>query len=683
MRLFIAEKPSLGRAITDVLPTPHKKIEGVKNALRVGNGDIVAWLAGHILYQAPPEAYNEQFKQWNINVLPIIPNEWILLVRPDTKDFFNGIKKLLREASEVVNAGDPGREGQLLVDEVIEHCRYKGPVKRVLISDLNPEAVEKAISEMQPNEKFKTLKESALARARLDWIHGLNMTRLYTKLAQMKGFQGVLRIGRVKTPVVALVVKRDLEIESFTSKPFQQLQAEVMLPEGHLRANWVPSDTQGGLDEEGRLCSVEIASAIKSRLEGKPAKILRSEKKTQKIPPPLGYNLTKLQIDCSKQFALAAHETLEICQGLYESGITTYPRSSCRFLPEGHHAQAANVLQNILKFIPDLNKMIVDADTSRKNKIFDDSKVVEHHAIIPTPRAKQVRSLTPNEEKVFGLLARRYIAFLYPDYEYEQTTIEAVIDGECFKAQGKRTIKEGWKVVSNDQEEENWDEEREIQETIIPPANVGDLGTCDEIIINEKKTTPPARYTEASLLAAMESVAKFVKDPEVKKVLKETEGLGTEATRSTILKELFESGQLVRDGKKIQSTKTAKMLIDALPEEITLPDMTASWELAFHEIVEGQTSLDAAMKSFSERISGLVQHAKDKGPIAMANAGTVITGKTASKAPKKPVKTAKGMICNKCGKTMIRRSGTGKNGKQFDFYGCSGFPACRETKPVK
>lgn len=736
MRLYLAEKPSLGRAIAAVLPEPRKAIG--KTHIELGNGDVVAWSAGHILAQSPPEAYGERYKAWSLDTLPIVPNDWKLVVKSETRDLFDNIKRLLKTAAEVVNAGDPDREGQLLIDEILYHFGYKGPVKRLLINDYNPEAVRRAIEGMRPNEEFRGLYFAALARARADWLHGMNMTRLYTKLAQAKGFRGVLKIGRVKTPVVALVVRRDREIESFIPKPYIHFAAEFAFSRGQIRAIWRPDESQVGLDEEGRLIDRSVAADLKERIERKPSEVAKCETKPKKTPPPLGYTLPALQVDCSKSYEIPAHETLKIAQGLYESGIITYPRSDCGFLPGGHHAQAADVIANIVHTAPGLGTLAMSEkiDLSRRAKAFDDAQVAEHHAIIPTPETKRPRALTPEEEKVYDLIARRYISLFLPDNLCNVTTVEVKVEGETFIARGRQVVEPGWKIAlagkeSEEDEGEKGSDGKDEELTEIPRLTEGEAGLCERAILTDKKTTPPARFTEASLIEAMNSVHKFVQDSETKKILRETDGIGTAATQAVILKELFDSGQLRKEKKKVFSTDTARALIDVLPHEITLPDLTALWELQFRSIVEGGANLGDVMTGISEKISRFVAGAKESGGISLpSNAssegakGKKSSAETAQKCPDcgadlrhlvkradkkdarswdffactscpakfnslggKPVKkntsaTAADKTCPKCGKPMARRTGRGKDGKAYDFWGCTGYPVCKQTEKV-
>ena len=321
MRLFIAEKPSLARSIAAVLPKPQ---ENNKLYIKAGN-DIVAWAAGHLLEQAMPESYDEKYKHWNVDDLPIFPEVWKLLVKKESKDLFDNLKKLLKQADIVVNAGDCDREGQLLIDEILDFCGYKGEILRILISDTNPEAVKKALDNLKPDSDFYGDRDAALARSRADWLHGMNLTRLYTKMAERNGYNGgPLRIGRVKTPVTALVVRRDEAIETFIPKPFWILKAEISVANGSFKATWKPKEEQQGLDEEKHLVDKSVAETLVSQLTGKSATIIKYESKKQSSKPPVGFSLPKLQMIASKKFDLSPAKTLEICQNLYEQGLSAF-----------------------------------------------------------------------------------------------------------------------------------------------------------------------------------------------------------------------------------------------------------------------------------------------------------------------------------------------------------------------
>ncbi|MFT6806117.1 MAG: DNA topoisomerase-3, partial [Glaciecola sp.] len=352
MRLFIAEKPSLGRAIADVLPKPHKKGDGYITA---ANGDTVSWCIGHLLEQQQPEAYDPAFKKWSHEHLPIIPQQWQLAVKKNTAKQLGVLRTLIKQAEQLIHAGDPDREGQLLVDEVINFLGVTGAkkdsIQRCLINDLNPSAVKQSLSKLRSNREFIPLSTSALARSRADWLYGINLTRAYTLQGQKVGYKGVLSVGRVQTPLLGLVVRRDNAIEAFVSKAFYEVWACLETEKGEsFKAKWQPSEQCAKyLDEQGRNLSQALAQNVAGRISQQPAQVKKLKREHKKQAPPLPYNLSSLQIDASKAFGLSAQQVLDICQGLYERHkLITYPRSDCRYLPLSHFVEAKDVHAAIL-----------------------------------------------------------------------------------------------------------------------------------------------------------------------------------------------------------------------------------------------------------------------------------------------------------------------------------------------
>jgi len=437
MRLFIAEKPSLARAIADALPGPQTK-RG--NFIECGREDVVAWCAGHILELAEPEGYAPELKSWWLDQLPIAPTEWRLAVT--APDLLRTIRSLLPKASRVVHAGDPDREGQLLVDEVLEFLGYEGPVDRLLVSDLNLPAVRKALGEIQSNARYRGLYEAALARQRADWLFGINLTRLYTLLGRAGGYDGILSVGRVQTPLLGLIVRRDVEIEQFKPLPYYVVRASVRSAGGPFTCVWqAPEGLTRVLDRAGRLVSRAHAVQIQATVGGKSGSATSASRDKKSEPPPLPYSLAELQVDAGKRLGLGPKETLDICQSLYETHrLVTYPRSDCSYLPEGQHAQAIAVLAAIATNIPALVTAASRADRSLRSRAWNDKKITAHHAIIPTTVASSGRELSPAEKDVYELVARGYVAQFYPPFEYHETTLMIEIEGERFRASGRQTI---------------------------------------------------------------------------------------------------------------------------------------------------------------------------------------------------------------------------------------------------
>lgn len=607
MRLFIAEKPSLARAIADVLPKPHRKGDGY---IECGNGQVVTWCIGHLLEQAQPDVYDSRYARWNLADLPIVPEKWQLQPRPSVLKQINVIKRLLADADEVVHAGDPDREGQLLVDEVIDYLQLPAEkrqhVQRCLINDLNPQAVERAIGRLRANSEFIPLCVSALARARADWLYGINMTRAYTLLGRNAGYQGVLSVGRVQTPVLGLVARRDEEIENFVSKDFFEVKAHIVTPAGErFTTLWQPSDAcEPYQDEEGRLLHRALAEHVVNRISGQPAMVTAYNDKRESELAPLPFSLSSLQIEAAKRFGLSAQNVLDICQKLYETHkLITYPRSDSRYLPEEHFAGRHAVLNAIGVHAADLlPQPVVNPDT--RNRCWDDKKVDAHHAIIPTARSSKV-SLSDNEAKVYNLIARQYLMQFCPDAVFRKCQIDLDIANGKFIAKARFLAEAGWRTLLGAKERDEDDDG-----TPLPVVAKGDELLCEKGEVVARQTQPPRHFTDATLLSAMTGIARFVQDKDLKKILRATDGLGTEATRAGIIELLFKRGFLVKKGRYIHSSDAGRALIHSLPEMAARPDMTAHWESVLTQISEKECRYQDFMQPLVGTLHELIHQAR-------------------------------------------------------------------------
>ncbi|MFK3557266.1 DNA topoisomerase III [Pasteurella multocida] len=619
MRLFIAEKPSLARAIADVLPKPHQRGDGF---IKCGADDYVTWCVGHLLEQAEPDAYDPKFKQWRLEHLPIIPEKWQLIPRKDVQKQLKIVEKLIHQADILINAGDPDREGQLLVDEVFSYANLSvdklNRIQRCLISDLNPSAVEKAVNKLQSNRNFIPLATSALARARADWLYGINMTRAYTLRGRQAGYQGVLSVGRVQTPVLGLIVRRDLEIENFKPKDFFEVFAHIQAetPEKitalsaqekanipQFKALWQPSKAcEDYQDEEGRVLSLGLVENVVKRIAQQPAEVVEYVDKREHESAPLPYSLSALQIDAAKRYGLSAQEVLDICQRLYETHrLITYPRSDCRYLPEEHFAERTKVFQAISRHISDYQPLPDMLNPEQKNRCWNDKKVEAHHAIIPTAKNTPV-NLNQREWQIYHLIARQYLMQFCPDAEYRKSKITLTIAGGTFIAQARNLQVAGWKQLLGKEDSD------EQQEPLLPVVKKGQILFCEKGEIVSKKTQPPKPFTDATLLSAMTGIARFVQDKELKKILRETDGLGTEATRAGIIELLFKRGFLYKKGRNIHSTETGRILIQALPDVATQPDMTAHWESQLTSISQKEMSYQQFMSTLTNFLPELMRY---------------------------------------------------------------------------
>jgi DNA topoisomerase-3 len=617
LRLYIAEKPSLGRAIASALPKPHKNQTGY---IEVGNGDVVSWCIGHILEQAQPEAYDETFKKWQMQHLPIIPEQWQLKPKAQTRSQLTVLRKLIKSAGELIHAGDPDREGQLLVDEVIDYLkvpnRIKKNTKRLLISDLNLPAVKRALNSLRDNSDFMPLSISALARSRADWLYGINLTRAYTLQGQKAGFHGVLSVGRVQTPLLGLVVRRDQEIEQFIAKPYFDVHAHITTQKGErFIAKWQPSAAcTPYMDESKRVVVKSLAENVVSRIYIQTAIINSIDKEEKKQSAPLPYSLSSLQIDAAKQFSMNAKLVLDVCQALYEKHkLVTYPRSDCRYLPIEHHQQAASIINLLAQSTASYQTFAINADAKIRSRAWNNSKVSAHHAIIPTEKSAAKVNLNPFEKNIYFLIVRQYLAQFYPVHIYEQTKISLTIAGGIFSANAKSPTQQGWKSLFKKQNgKQSSDSRLLLEQQSLPCLTKEDKLHCDKGELLEKMTQAPSAFTDATLLAAMTGIARYVQDKNIKKILKETDGLGTEATRAGIIDLLFKRGFLQRNGKSINATDIGTSLINTLPTSATYPDMTAQWEAILNEISEKKTSYQHFMTPLNHTLIAMVNQAEQQ-----------------------------------------------------------------------
>ena len=661
MRLFLCEKPSQGRDIGRVLGATR---DG--GGCLVGGGVTVTWCIGHLLEMAPPEAYGEEFKTWDLAVLPILPDRWRVEVKDKVRGQFKRIEELLGQAKEVVIATDADREGEVIAREILERCRWRGPVGRLWLSALDPASIRKALAQIQDGKLTEPLYQSGLGRSRADWLVGMNLTRAYTVAGRQGGHDGVLSVGRVQTPTLALVVARDREIEGFTSRSYYDLLAQIAVQAGRFRARWRPAGA--GLDERGRCLDRARAQAALARVTGAGGRIILAQQARKAEPAPLPFSLSALQQEASRRWGMPVKAVLAAAQALYETHkATTYPRSDCAHLPVSQHAEAPAVLAALARSDASIAATVANADATLKSPAWNDAKVTAHHAIIPTAAAVDLARMSVDERRIYELVRSRYLAQFYPDYEYLQTDVEAEVGGEVFVARARQPVVTGWRAVPGlVRAEENGQDggedgsgEGDANQS-LPPMRAGEDCRCLEASIREGQTEPPRRYTEGTLVAAMKSVGKHVQDPALRKVLRETSGIGTEATRAGILETLFQRGYILRKGKKeIISTATGRALIDQVAPELRDPVLTAVWEQGLDEIAAGKRELHAFLAQQADWVRQQV--------------GRVQRGEAAWTAP---AGNAGAHPCPACGQPLRRRKGS-----HGMFWGCSGYPECRQTLP--
>jgi len=711
MRVFIAEKPELGRAIAEALGGGQK--EG--GCIRCGQ-DVVTWCFGHLLTLTDPEDHDPTAKQWSMERLPL---RWPIEHKPlDGKsDQIKLIKRLVGQADTVVHAGDPDDEGQLLVDEVLEYVGNTAPVQRILINDNNTKVVRRALDSLRDNRDFHGLYQSALARSVADQHYGYNLTRAYTLAGRAAGADHVLSVGRVQTPILGLVVRRDRAHESHSSHAYYDLTAAFAGEGGEFSARYRP-DEAAPVDDKGRVTSQEFARRVAQAIEGQPARVVNAKTEDKQTPPPLPYNLLNLQADASRKFGFSPDKTLKITQTLRERHrLITYNRSDCEYLSDEQHADAPGVLEAIANTAPVLGKAAQAADPALKSRAYNSANVSAHHAIIPTQTAADLGKLNDDETKLYQLIARAFIAQHFPPELYRQTTLDLEVAGHAFRVTAKVVISQGWKKLykrDTDNEEVHGDDESNAN---LEWVTANTPLTCQGATVTEKHTQPPKRYTISTLLKDLARVAKYVTDPRVKKLLLEKDqekkgehgGIGTPATRSAIIDALMKRGFLEESGKKVLSTDLGREFHDLLPESATAPDMTALWHEQQEQIRQGALSLDQFIDGVAQHVATEIERIKKQGVEVTAGAGpqcpscgkgtlrrrkgknghfwgcsaypdckTTFPDKrgkpdTAKKAPKAPLEPSKEHLCPSCGKGLIRRPAKKKG--RF-WWGCSGFPAC-------
>ena len=586
MFLFIAEQPSLGRAIAAELGVTQNN-----PTFQICGSDTVTWCFGHILEQYDPQDYDDNLRIWRRRDLPIIPKEWKLRPKESALTQLQVINHLLSEAEMVVHAGDPDREGQLLVDEVLEHFHYTGPVQRIWLASLDSLSVQKALATLKDNRDYADLRDAARARSQADWLIGMNASRAMTIFGRETGHNdGVLSLGRVQTPTLALVVQRDREIKAFVSVDYLILQASLQNDAGSFSATFKPSDTQTGLDSEGRLVDASIAQGIVDSVRGQTGIITSVTREKKKKPVPLPHCLSSLQKAASSKFGMTAQQVLDTAQSLYEKKLTTYPRTDCRYLPEEQFGDAARLI-TALSGVSGLEAVTAKADSALRGPVWDTKKITAHHAIIPT--GEEPRSLTAQETNLYLMIAVQYFLQFYPPMSYEAQKIVVSINDTTWEARGRLILEPGWTGVAAEEDE---DAKKKEPEQSLPPVSSDTPVTCTDVDALKKKTTPPSKFSEGSLIEAMANIHRFVSDASAKATLKENEGLGTEATRASIIETLKGRKYIAPSGKSLVSTPLGQSLIDMTPDVLKDPVMTAQWEQRLEQIARDELTLDAFMQ---------------------------------------------------------------------------------------
>lgn len=606
MQLFLCEKPSQAKDIAKVLGASRRD-----DGCWLGTNVTVTWCIGHLLETAPPDAYDARYKRWSLADLPIVPERWKMLVKSKTASQFKAVKRLLGECTELVIATDADREGEMIAREILDHCRYRGPIRRLWLSALDDASIRKALKALKPGSETFPLYHAALGRSRADWLIGMNMSRLFTLLGRQSGYQGVLSVGRVQTPTLRLVVDRDRSIAAFVPVPYWTIDVQLLEGDVPFTAQWrAPEDA---CDEQGRCLKPELArAAAEAMRRAGSARLDTLATERVREAAPLPFDLGTLQEVCSKKLGLGAQETLDIAQALYETHkVITYPRSDCGYLPLSQHAEAPTILAALAAADPALAALQPHLDAQSRSRAWNDARVSAHHGIIPTAAAQVSARLAGKERAVFSLIRARYLAQFLPNHEYDRTQADFDCASQALRAVGKRIVEPGWRrALPEALAPAKGREAPEPQ--ALPALREGQDCAVREVTLKDLHTQPPKPFTEGDLIKAMKNVAKLVDDPRLKQKLKDTTGIGTEATRAGIIQGLLDRGYLTKQGKALAATPAAFSLIDAVPRPIADPGTTAIWEQALDMVQSGEMPLEefvakqsAWMRKLVERCAGL------------------------------------------------------------------------------
>lgn len=657
MRLYIAEKPELGRAIALALGSGRR--EG--NTIRCANGDVVTWCFGHLLTLTDPEDHDAGAAQWAMESLPL---RWPIQHKPIKQKAaqIHLIKKLVKQADEIVHAGDPDEEGQLLVDEVLDFIGNTKPVRRVLINDMNKSLVQKAIRNLRDNKEFYGMYQSALARSVSDQVYGYNLTRVYTLAGRKAGGNSVLSVGRVQTPILGLVVRRDRAHEDHKAHHYFEVHAFMSGDQGVFTARYQPKDAP--VDEKNRVIDASFAAKIVAAVQGQVATNILAKTEKKEASPPLPYNLLNLQADAARKFGFSPDKTLKITQALREQHhLITYNRSDCQYLSDEQHKDGPAVLHAVAGTAPILAKAAQAGNPSIRSRAFNSKNVSAHHAIVPTGHTGNLDKLNDGECKLYMLIARAYIAQFWPKHTYRETTVHLELQGYYFKTVSRITVNEGWKKLYK-QDTDNREVHRGNMDTTdnLEWVTAQSQLICADAKSTKKETKPLPRYTMATLLKDLARVSKYVADPKIKTLLlaKDQEkkgehgGIGTPATRSAIIEQLIKRGYIIEQSKKVLSTTLGREFFDVLPPFATAPDMTALW----HEQQEDIRSKTMTMQAF---VDGVFEQ------VALEVARIKIEGIK--------ITSVTGQKCPACPDGILAR----RKGKRGFFWGCSGYPDCKNT----
>jgi len=610
-QLVIAEKSKMAKKIATALGVPPVPSE---RGLYANETYRIVSCEGHILEDFMPDDYSDDFKKWSLETLPINPEQWKLKISESKKRYVIRIQKELAKANEIIHLGDPDDEGQAIVDDVLKFLGWNGPTQRALVNDLNPEPIRQAFQRLEDNEapKFRGMYRKALSRRHGDWVLGLNLTRLYTILGRKLNLNTTLSAGRVQSAVLGLIVRRHLEISNFKSHNYYEIEGLAKAENGAFKVQWKPVKTQEGLDPKGRLIDSSIAQRVVSKSPLK-CKVAEYDTQRKQQSAPITFSMSELQKECSNRLGLTMQEVLDIAQKLYEQyNLITYPRSDNGYLPDNHHNEAPKILNAIQHNIglPAIQR----TDTSLKSAAFSDKKTASsaHHGIIPTANASSssIASLTSNEKAVYQIISERYAAQFLPPAVFLQTSVLLVSAcGEQFVTNGRLYESMGWRELKSppSDDENEGDEDEDSSE--IPFLEVGEIVQVCDIQAPTKQTKPPRPYTDATLLKAMVGIDKHVQNKKIAQLLKAGKGIGTDATRGSIIEKLVQHKLIVRKSKNINPTDVGITHYQLMPPEITAPDMAALFELKTQEVQQGSITKEQFLTMLDGFVRAQIQGA--------------------------------------------------------------------------
>ncbi len=646
MKVCIAEKPSVAREIASVLGANTKR-----DGYYEGNGYAVTYTFGHLCTLFEPNDYKAHWKSWDLNNLPMLPEKFNVKVVDNSgiKKQFNIVKGLFDNADEIINCGDAGQEGELIQRWVMSLSNYKGNVKRLWISSLTTEAIKEGFKNLKPASNYDNLYYAGFSRAIGDWLLGMNATRLYT--LKHGGYKQVLSVGRVQTPTLAMVVERFKNIENFKPQPYWELQT--------LYRNTLFNY------EEGRFLNKVDGEILADKVKKSDFEIVSIAKKKGKEYAPKLFDLTGLQVYCNTKFGFSADDTLKIAQKLYEQKVVTYPRVDTTFLPSDVYRKVAGILKNLTNYST-LTQSLLSKKIKKSAKVFNDNKVTDHHAIIPT--GIQI-NLQHNQQKVYDIIAKRFIAVFYDDCQVSNTTVLGKVEKVVFKATGKEILSKGWRIVFDTSTALNVTKDK-----LLPQFMKGEKGSHEPSFL-EKQTKPPNQFTEASLLRAMETAGKQVDDDEMRDLMKEN-GIGRPSTRANIIETLFKRNYIKRNKKQILPTTTGIQLIDIIKNELlTSPELTGQWEKQLKQIEQGTYSVGQFINNMKQMVDDLVYEVRSETKKANIS-HTNTAAKKSNEASQKPPRALVGKQCLKCKKGTLIKGTTA--------YGCSAYKTgCDFVLPFK